>query len=96
VIAADAGTGAYRAGRGAAVLPQWDPRDRRRTHKLDFNRRLVAVAAEAGAADPRQLGEQLAVLFEGASAMATSVNDPAPAAQARAAAATLIDAAVGS
>jgi AcrR family transcriptional regulator len=64
-----------------------------RTHKREFVRRLIAVAHEAGAADPHLLGEQLAVLFEGATAMATSLNDTAPAVHARAAAATLIDAA---
>ena len=66
-----------------------------RTHKLEFTRRLVAVAQEAGAADPHMLGQQLAVLFEGATAMATSLNDSAPVVHARAAAATLIDAALG-
>lgn len=65
-----------------------------RTHKLEFTRRLVAVAHEAGAADPHLLGQQLAVLFEGATAMATSLNDTAPVVHARAAAATLIDAAL--
>jgi AcrR family transcriptional regulator len=64
-----------------------------RTHKLEFTRRLVAVAHEAGVADPHLLGHQLAVLFEGATAMATSLNDTAPVVHARAAAATLIDAA---
>ncbi|ORW64671.1 TetR/AcrR family transcriptional regulator [Mycobacterium saskatchewanense] len=67
-----------------------------KAHKREFTRRLVAVAAEAGAADPDQLGRQLAVLFEGAAALATSLNDAAPVAHARAAAATLVDAAVGS
>jgi AcrR family transcriptional regulator len=65
-----------------------------RTHKLEFTRRLVAVAREAGTADPELLGQQLAVLFEGATAMATSLNDTAPVVHARAAAATLIDAAL--
>jgi len=65
-----------------------------RAHKLRFTGRLVALASEAGAADPQLLGRQLAVLFEGATAMATSLNDTAPAAHARAAAATLIDAAL--
>ena len=65
-----------------------------RTHKQEFTRRLVAVAREAGAADPHLLGHQLAVLFGGASAMATSLNDTAPVVHARAAAATLIDAAL--
>jgi AcrR family transcriptional regulator len=67
-----------------------------RAHKLEFTRRLVAVAHEAGAADPHLLGQQLAVLFEGATAMATSLNDTAPVVHARAAAATLIDAALSS
>ena len=67
-----------------------------RAHKLEFTRRLVAVAQEAGAADPHLLGQQLAVLFEGATAMATSLNDTAPVVHARAAAATLIDAALSS
>jgi AcrR family transcriptional regulator len=65
-----------------------------RTHKLEFTGRLIAVAHEAGAADPHLLGQQLAVLFEGATAMATSLNDTAPVVHARAAAATLIDAAL--
>lgn len=65
-----------------------------RTHKQEFVRRLIAVAREAGAADPHLLGQQLAVLFEGATAMATSLNDTAPVVHARAAAATLIDAAL--
>jgi AcrR family transcriptional regulator len=60
-------------------------------HKQQFIRRLIAVAQEAGAADPHLLGQQLAVLFEGATAMATSLNDTAPVVHARAAAATLID-----
>jgi AcrR family transcriptional regulator len=67
-----------------------------RAHKVEFTRRLVAVAHEAGAADPHLLGQQLAVLFEGATAMATSLNDTAPVVHARTAAATLIDAALSS
>jgi AcrR family transcriptional regulator len=67
-----------------------------RAHKLEFTRRLVAVAHEARAPDPHLLGQQLSVLFEGATAMATSLNDTAPVVHARAAAATLIDAALTS
>ncbi|MCA4738160.1 hypothetical protein H8Z62_06575, partial [Mycobacterium avium subsp. hominissuis] len=37
------------------------------------------------------LGNQLAVLYEGAAALSTSLNDPSPWAHARAAAHTLID-----
>jgi AcrR family transcriptional regulator len=65
-----------------------------RAHKEKFIRRLVAIAKEAGAADPHLLGNQLAVLFEGAGALATSLNDTAPVVHARAAAATLIDTAL--
>lgn len=67
-----------------------------RDHKVEFTRRLAAVAQEAGVADPYLLGQQLAVLFEGATAMATSLNDGAPVVHARAAAAALIDAALQS
>jgi AcrR family transcriptional regulator len=63
-------------------------------HKLWFIARLIDVAAEAGANDPYQLGHQLAVLFEGATALATSLNDTAALLHARSAAEVLIDAAV--
>lgn len=65
-----------------------------RAHKQEFVRRLVTVAQEAGAADPYLLGQQLGVLFEGATALATSLNDGAPFVHARSAAAALIDAAL--
>jgi AcrR family transcriptional regulator len=64
-------------------------------HKLQFIARLTDTAAEAGARDPYQLGHQLAVLFEGAVALATSLNDTSPVVHARSAAEVLIDAAVG-
>ena len=64
-----------------------------RSHKLEFTDRLIAVAEEAGAVDPELLGRQLAVLFEGATALATSLNDITPIVDARVAAAALIDAA---
>ncbi len=60
-------------------------------HKEAFTRLLTETAQAAGATDPAALGRQLAVLFEGATALATSLNDPAPLADARAAAAVLID-----
>src|SRR5271155_4670879 len=62
-------------------------------HKLDFTARLIHAATEAGARDPYRLGNQLAVLFEGATALATSLNDTSPLLHARSAAETLIDAA---
>ncbi|MGV0853191.1 TetR/AcrR family transcriptional regulator [Mycolicibacterium phlei] len=67
-----------------------------RGHKRRFAERLVATAREAGAADPYALGHQLLVLFEGATALATSLNDTSALLHARAAAATLIDAATQS
>jgi AcrR family transcriptional regulator len=63
-------------------------------HKLQFIARLTNVAAEAGANDPYRLGHQLAVLFEGATSLATSLNDTAPLLHARSAAELVIDAAV--
>jgi AcrR family transcriptional regulator len=63
-------------------------------HKLQFITRLTEVAEEAGAKDPYQLGHQLAVLFEGAAALATSLNDTAPLLHARSAAEALIEVAV--
>jgi len=62
-------------------------------HKLDFTARLIHTGTEAGARDPYQLGNQLAVLLEGALALATSLNDTSPLLHARSAAETLIDAA---
>src|ERR1700739_2074360 len=63
-------------------------------HKLQFIARLTEVAGEAGARDPYQLGHQLAVLFEGATSLATSLNDTAALLHARFAAEVLIDSAV--
>ena len=63
-------------------------------HKLWFIARLTDKAAEAGARDPYQLGHQLAVLFEGALALSTSLNDTAPMIHARSAAEVIVDAAV--
>jgi AcrR family transcriptional regulator len=60
-------------------------------HKLDYVEGLTHLAREAGAADPGMLGNQIALLYEGASALSTSLNDPAPRARARAAAEALID-----
>jgi AcrR family transcriptional regulator len=64
-----------------------------RKHKLWFIGRLTETAAQAGATDPYQLAHQLAVLFEGALALATSLNDTAPLLHARTVADVLIEAA---
>jgi AcrR family transcriptional regulator len=60
-------------------------------HKRSYVDGLTELAREAGASDPEMLGNQIALLYEGASAMSTSLNDPAPWAQARATAEALID-----
>ncbi|MBP1819830.1 helix-turn-helix transcriptional regulator [Mycobacterium sp. OAE908] len=64
-------------------------------HKRDYIDGLNELARQAGAADPEMLGNQIAVLYEGASGLSTSLNDPAPWARARVAAEALIDQAVG-
>jgi AcrR family transcriptional regulator len=66
-----------------------------RTSKLGFADWLAELAGRAGAADPRELGNQLAVLYEGAGALATSLNDPVPWARAKKAAEVLIEHALG-
>jgi hypothetical protein len=51
----------------------------------------VATAAEAGAAHPESLDRQLAVIFEGANALAASCNETEAFADAQRAARTLLD-----
>ncbi|MER5934193.1 helix-turn-helix domain-containing protein [Streptomyces sp. NPDC002054] len=77
---------------GAGQLPEVASLAQR--HKQAFRDRLAATAAEAGAVDPETLGRQLAVIFEGANALAASCNDPHVFADARQAAKTLLDAAL--
>jgi AcrR family transcriptional regulator len=64
-------------------------------HKRDYIDGLTELARAAGAADPEMLGNQIALLYEGASGLSTSLNDPAPWTRARAAAEALIDQATG-
>ncbi|AEA28492.1 regulatory protein TetR [Pseudonocardia dioxanivorans CB1190] len=64
-------------------------------HKRELIANLIATADAAGAENPEALGRQLAVLFEGARALATSVNDAHPFEDARELAVRLIDDAVG-
>jgi AcrR family transcriptional regulator len=64
-------------------------------HKRDYIAGLNELARQAGAADPEMLGNQIALLYEGASGLSTSLNDSAPWARARVAAEALIDQAVG-
>ena len=60
-------------------------------HKRNYIEGLIKLARQAGAANPTLLGNQLALLYEGAAALATSLDDPAPCTHARRAAKTLID-----
>jgi AcrR family transcriptional regulator len=62
-----------------------------RANKRGFIAALTELAKQAGADDPQLLGSELGVLYEGAAALATSLDDSSPWAQARAAAQTLID-----
>lgn len=64
------------------------------THKRNYINGLTKLAKQAGAANPKLLGNQLAVLYEGAAALSTSLDDRAPWAHARKAAQTLINQAV--
>jgi AcrR family transcriptional regulator len=64
-----------------------------REYKKAFAMRLAETAREAGAADPEQLGEQLALLLDGASAR-SRVLDTSAFATAAAVAAVLIDNAI--
>ncbi|MER6253418.1 helix-turn-helix domain-containing protein [Streptomyces sp. NPDC001584] len=78
---------------GAGALPEVARLAER--HKQAFRDRLVTTAAEAGAADPEALGRQLAVIFEGANALAASCNDAQVFTDARRAAKALLDLALG-
>ena len=62
-------------------------------HKRDFIERLSLTAAEAGVRDPGMVGRQLAVLLDGATALATSLDDTTPLRDARAVAELVIEAA---
>ena len=63
-------------------------------HKREFVDSLSRLALDAGATEPGRLANQLAILFEGAAALATSMNSSEPFPYARAAAAALIDQAI--
>jgi AcrR family transcriptional regulator len=77
----------------AEVMPE--VQDIVHTHKRNYINGLTKLARQAGAANPKLLGNQLAVLYEGAAALSTSLNDRTPWAHARKAAQTLIDQAIG-
>lgn len=60
-------------------------------HKLAFIADLIETCREVGVDDPHQLGHQLAVVFEGGVALATTLNDTSPMIYGRLTAETLID-----
>jgi AcrR family transcriptional regulator len=62
-----------------------------RASKRSFINGLAELAKQTGVAHPRQLGNELGVLYEGAAALATSLDDSSPWAYAREAAGSLID-----
>ncbi|RKT53587.1 TetR/AcrR family transcriptional regulator [Saccharothrix australiensis] len=64
-----------------------------RQQKQRFTQRIVELVNELGAAHPDILGEQLAILADGAATRAMVLNDPACGRHARAAAEALLDAA---
>ena len=45
-------------------------------HKRAYLKGLIKLARQAGAANPTLLGNQLGVLYEGAAALSTSLDDP--------------------
>jgi AcrR family transcriptional regulator len=77
----------------AAAVEIRDPRHPARQYALDYKKAFAAglaeTACEAGAANPEQLGEQLALLLDGASARTRVLNT-----ETRPTAAVLIDNAI--
>jgi AcrR family transcriptional regulator len=63
-------------------------------HKRSYIDGLSDLARQAGAANAKAVGFQLAVLYEGAASLSTSLNDAAPWVHARKAAQNLLDDAV--
>ncbi|MFJ8492638.1 TetR/AcrR family transcriptional regulator [Streptomyces sp. NPDC094038] len=64
------------------------------THKWEFARRLSDIARRAGVANPEVLGEQLALLYDGAAARGTALNSSHTSACARSIAELLVDTAL--
>ncbi|MFF4896029.1 TetR/AcrR family transcriptional regulator [Streptomyces sp. NPDC001068] len=61
------------------------------SYKAEFARRLAALARQLGARDPEELGEQLALLYDGAVARNMVFDSTGPTVRARAVAVRLID-----
>ena len=63
-------------------------------HKRKYITGLIKLARQAGAGNPTLLGNQLGLIYEGAAALSTSLDDPTPWTHARKAVQTLLDQAV--
>jgi hypothetical protein len=59
--------------------------------KQAFAGAIIEVCRDYGAADPELLGQQIALLYEGAAALSTSLDDPQPWALARRTVEKLLD-----
>ncbi|WP_239159769.1 pyridoxal-phosphate dependent enzyme, partial [Winogradskya humida] len=93
LVGASTGTAVVAALRVARGLgPEALAHELTRRHKVAFLARLIEVAQEVGARDPEALGEQLALLYDGASSRSVVFNSPTPGNRAREIAALLIDA----
>ena len=77
---------------GAGTMPEVAELVQR--HKQAFTHRLAGLAAEAGAPHPESLARRLALLFDGARALSTSLNDTQPFRDAHEVAEMLIDQAI--
>ncbi|PYE12479.1 TetR family transcriptional regulator [Williamsia limnetica] len=73
----------------AAVMP--DVADFVHVQKRAFADAIIELCRDYGADDPDLLGHQIALLYEGAAALSTSLDDPAPWVYARTTAETLLD-----
>lgn len=74
--------------------PSHPARELAATNKKTFARRLADIARQAGISDPENLGEQLALLFDGAAARGTALNSGRTMMYARSIAESLINAAL--
>ncbi|AWW41633.1 TetR/AcrR family transcriptional regulator [Streptomyces cadmiisoli] len=63
-------------------------------YKIEFAQRLTDLARQAGACDPEELGEQLALLYDGAACRTMALNSARAGAHARTIAAKLINEAI--
>ncbi len=73
----------------AGVMPEIH--DIVQEHKRNYIKGLIKLARQAGATNPTLLGNQLGVLYEGAAALSTSLDDPTCWTHARKAVQTLLD-----